>query len=109
MVNSFNVSTTTQRYGRCKAAETMLCETTYLYIRISMFKTFTTKTTTTTEIDSVLEDKEFEKGILESNKFYEIKCSDADDEDAECTLELLPEFSGKVPSKKWLDSNKVSS
>ena len=60
------------------------------------------------EIDSVLDDKEYEKGILESNKFYEIKCDgNENDEDAECTLELLPEFSGKVPSKKWLDSHKV--
>ena len=59
------------------------------------------------EIESVISDKDFEKGILESNKFYEIKCSEEDDEDAECTLELIEEYSGKVPSKKWLDSHKV--
>ena len=61
------------------------------------------------EIEKVIGDKDYEKGILESNKFYEIKCDDEENEDAECTLELIEEYSGKVPSKKWLDSHKVSS
>ena len=59
------------------------------------------------EIDDVLPDKDYEKGILASNKFYEIKCDDPDDENAECYLELIEEYTGKVPSKKWLDSTKV--
>lgn len=58
-------------------------------------------------MDSVIEDKEFEKAILESNKFYEIKCDENDNEDGECYLELIEQYSGKVPSKKWLDSSKV--
>ena len=56
----------------------------------------------------MLEDKEFEKGILASNRFYEIKCTNTEDENAECTLELIPDFSGVVPSKKWLDPDKVN-
>lgn len=59
------------------------------------------------KIEDIISDKDFEKGILESNRFYEIKCNDEDDEDAECSLELIDEYSGKVPSKKWLDSHKA--
>lgn len=59
------------------------------------------------EIDDVFEDKEFEKGILESNIFYEIKSKDSDDEDAECWLERIEKFSGCVPSKKWLECDKA--
>lgn len=59
------------------------------------------------KIDDVLDDKGFEKSILTSNKFYEIKCDVPDDEDAECWLEVIDEYSGKVPSKNWLDSSKA--
>ena len=54
-----------------------------------------------------MDDKTFEKGILLTNKFYEI-ISEDDNEDSECDLREIPEYTGKVPSKKWLDSNKVS-
>jgi len=59
-------------------------------------------------IEDVLDDKIFEKGILSSNHFYEIICEgNEEDEDAECYLEEIEEYMGKVPSKKWLDSNKA--
>ena len=59
------------------------------------------------EIDDVLEDKEFEKGILASNRFYEIMCDNPQDENAHCSLQLMPECSGVIPSKKWLNSEKA--
>ncbi|XP_047146068.1 supervillin isoform X1 [Hydra vulgaris] len=59
------------------------------------------------KINDVLPDKEFEQYILETNKFFEI-CSDKiDDEDANCWLKPIEEYSGKIPSKKWLDSKKA--
>ena len=53
--------------------------------------------------DDVLDDAEYEKGILESTKIYEVEL----DEDENAELVLLDEYSGKVPSKKWLSSDKV--
>lgn len=53
--------------------------------------------------DDVLEDSDFEKGILESTKIYEVEIGD----DGETELVLLDEYVGKVPSKKWLASDKV--
>ena len=53
--------------------------------------------------DDVLEDADFEKGILESTKIYEVEIGD----DGESELILLDEYFGKVPSKKWLASDKV--
>lgn len=58
-------------------------------------------------IADVLEDKEFERGILESNIFYEIKCKDYDDESSDCWLERIEKYTGHVPSKKWLDLGKA--
>lgn len=54
-----------------------------------------------------MDDKTFERGILASNRFYEIVCEDETDPDNECKLQEIKEYTGKVPSKKWLDSNKV--
>ena len=59
------------------------------------------------DIEDVLDDKTFERGILASNRFYEIVCEDETDPDNECKLEEIKEYTGKVPSKKWLGSNKV--
>lgn len=59
------------------------------------------------EIDDVYEDKEFEKGVLESNLFYEIKCENSEDEEADCWLEQIEKYSGCVPSKKWLNSERA--
>ena len=59
------------------------------------------------DIEDVLDDKTFERRILASNRFYEIVCEDETDPDNECKLEEIKEYTGKVPSKKWLDSNKV--
>eukprot|EP00795_Rhopilema_esculentum_P002286 gene2286-17900_t len=53
--------------------------------------------------DDVLDDADYEKGILESTKIYEVEL----DEDENAELVLLDEYSGKVPSKKWLSSEKA--
>ena len=61
------------------------------------------------EIDDCIDDKEFEAGVLQSNLFFEVTVEngDADDEDAACILTPLPEYTGKVPSKKWLNEEKA--
>lgn len=53
--------------------------------------------------DDVLEDAEYEKGILESTKLYEVE----EDDDGETELVQLDQYLGKVPSKKWLSSEKA--
>lgn len=53
--------------------------------------------------DDALEDADYEKGILESTKIFEIEEND----DGDTELVLLDQFAGKVPSKKWLSSEKV--
>ncbi len=53
--------------------------------------------------DDVLDDSEYEKNILKSTKIYEIEI----DEDEETSLNLLEDYVGRVPSKKWLDNDKV--
>ena len=50
----------------------------------------------------MLDDAEYEKGILKSTKIYEVT-----DKNKETKLVRLSEHSGKIPSKKWLKSDKV--
>ena len=53
--------------------------------------------------DDVLEDADYEKGILESTKIYEVE----ETADGDTELVHLDQYAGKVPSKKWLLSDKV--
>ena len=57
----------------------------------------------TLDKDDVIEDAEYEKGILESTKLYEVEEND----DGDTELVPLDQYTGKVPSKKWLSSERV--